>query len=71
MIEVLSDMDGCLSSVLVDDGCEVEEGEKIAEIELMKTFFPVEAPASGVITFKIALGEIVEHGGLIAIIEET
>ncbi|HTI81752.1 MAG TPA: acetyl-CoA carboxylase biotin carboxyl carrier protein subunit [Acetobacteraceae bacterium] len=54
---------------LVDDGATVEEGEHIATVESMKTMFPVYAPASGTLRYKIDLGEIVGQEDPIAVIE--
>lgn len=52
-----------------DDGATVEEGDIIAQVESMKTFFPIHAPATGVLRYKVDLGEIVGQEDLIAVIE--
>lgn len=67
--EVLSEYPGVLSNIAMESGATVEEGERIADVELMKTMFPVYATASGVVSFRIELGEVVAEGDVIAVIE--
>lgn len=67
---VLTDYPGVLSMLFVDNGAVVEEGERVAEVELMKCMWPVIASASGAITFRIELGEVVAEGDIIAVIED-
>jgi biotin carboxyl carrier protein len=70
-VEVITDYPGVLSNLHVEDGAAVEEGDRLADIELMKTMFPIVAPASGVVSFRISLGQVVGEGDVIAVISRT
>lgn len=62
----------CVASLCewqADDGATVELDEHIATVESMKTMFPVYAPASGVLRYRVELGEIVGQEDPIAVIE--
>lgn len=54
---------------VVEDGATVEKDEHIATVESMKTMFPVYAPESGVLRYKVELGETVGQEDVIAVIE--
>lgn len=69
LVDVTTDILGSLALWNVEDGAAVEEGEPIAEIECMKVFMRVEAPATGIIRCKMVLGEIVGQDDVIAVIE--
>lgn len=69
MIAVTAESNGVLVLLHVDDGSRVEEGERVCDIELMKTQFPLVATASGVIRFRVELGAVVGEGDVIAVIE--
>ncbi len=61
---------GKLTSVEVEVGDEVQEGDVICYIESMKMENPILAPVAGKITeIKVSAGEVVETGNLVAIIE--
>lgn len=62
-------MDGVFSYQHFEDGAQVEKGQSIGEVELMKTFYSVEAPASGKVRYLVALGEMVAAGQALAEIE--
>ena len=48
---------GSIGKWLVEDGTRVSEGQLIYELEIEKTMVEVEAPASGVLRQKAAIGE--------------
>lgn len=54
--DVISPMMGVVSNIYVESGSEVEEGFVLAEIECMKTLFPIHAPATGVLFLDVAPG---------------
>jgi biotin carboxyl carrier protein len=64
-------MPGVLTMLYVDEGAEVEEGDRVCEIELMKTLFPLVATASGVVHFLFNLGEIVAADDVVATVTEV
>lgn len=66
--EVTFESDGTLSYLEVEDGAQVEAGDRIAEVECMKTFWPLTAPIAGKVTFRLKLGDFVGHGDVVAII---
>lgn len=66
---VHTDYPGVLSMLFVDNGSTVEAGDRVAEVELMKCMWPVLASETGIITFRIELGEVVAEGDVIAVIE--
>ena len=66
MAPIIAEMDGVLSIILADDGVVVAAGEKVAELELMKMFFGIEAPMAGTVRWRVAVGEIIAHGDVIA-----
>jgi biotin carboxyl carrier protein len=68
-IEVRAEMTGTVALRHVDDGARVERGDTIAEVECMKTFWPVYAPVGGIVRHKVELGEVVGQDEVIAIIE--
>ena len=69
MTPVISDIAGVVATFLVEDGASVDKGERIMDIECMKSFFPVEAPAAGIVHFKVELGEAVGQDEVVAQIE--
>ncbi len=66
---VVFESDGTLSHLDVDDGALVEEGERIAEVECMKTYWPLVAAIAGSVRFRLKLGEFVGHGDVVATVE--
>jgi biotin carboxyl carrier protein len=67
--EVISPTAGTLSYQYMESGAEVSEGEAICEVEVMKMQNSLIAPISGIVTFLIALGEVVAEGDVVAVIE--
>ena len=68
-VEIKSDMDGTLAMFFAEDGAEVEEGENIAAVEIMKMFNDVLSPAKGTVKWLAKLGEIVETNQVLGHIE--
>ena len=68
--ECRAELAGTVSVRLVDDGAQVEAGERILEIECMKTLWGVSAPCAGVIRHKVELGHVVAQDQVVAIIEQ-
>lgn len=60
------DQETAVSSWLVDDGAEVEEGSIIAEIMTEKTQHEITAPASGTVEIVQAVEEPCKKGDVIA-----
>ena len=54
---------------LVADGATVAKGAPIAQVETSKLVNDFEVPAAGVITFKVAVGDVVSVDDVIATIE--
>ncbi len=68
----VSMQEGTLTEWLVAEGATVEEDQPIAHIETDKVNADVEAPVTGVLVEqRVAAGEIVKVGALIAVIEEA
>ena len=68
-IEVLPPCVASLSQWYFDDGDRVTKGDHIADVESMKTIFPIDAPATGVLRYKADLGDIVGEDDPLALIE--
>ena len=58
-----------LTQIYVSDGQSVAEGDSLYEIATDKVEMDIEAPASGVVTWKVAVGGTYNVGELIAVIE--
>jgi pyruvate/2-oxoglutarate dehydrogenase complex dihydrolipoamide acyltransferase (E2) component len=58
----MSMSEGTLAEWKVEDGATVKEGDVIYVLETDKTARDIEAPASGVLTQKVAAGETYECG---------
>ncbi|CAO1649620.1 lipoyl domain-containing protein [Salinibacterium sp. NG22] len=54
---------------LVADGATVAQGDSIAQVETSKLVNDFVAPGAGVITFKVAVGDVVSVDDVIATIE--
>lgn len=53
----------------VEPGATVAEGDIIAQLETSKLVCEFKAPASGVVTFNVEIGDVVELDDVIATIE--
>lgn len=67
--EVLSPIAGSVWAHVASVGQRVEVGAVLLIIEVMKTEFPVEAPASGVVTELKACAETVEADDVVATLD--
>lgn len=69
-IEVQSEITGNVWKIVKSVGDSVEEDEPIVILESMKMEIPVSAPEDGTIKeIKVAEGEVVQEGAVIAVIE--
>lgn len=66
---VKAELAGSLATTHVLSGAAVQSGEIIGEIESMKSFWPIYASASGVLTWAVGLGQAIGQDDLIATIE--
>ena len=60
-----------LTQIYVSDGQSVAEGDPLYGIATDKVEMDIEAPASGVVTWKVAVGGTYDVGELIAVIEAS
>ncbi|ABK52322.1 biotin/lipoyl attachment domain-containing protein [Acidothermus cellulolyticus 11B] len=68
--EVRAEMVANVWKVLVNEGQEVSDGDTLVILESMKMEIPVIAETSGVVReLKVAEGDVVQDGDLIAIID--
>jgi pyruvate/2-oxoglutarate dehydrogenase complex dihydrolipoamide acyltransferase (E2) component len=65
----MSASEGTVAEWLADDGAQVEKGQPLYNLELDKSVQEIEAPASGTLSIKVAAGEVLEIGALIATID--
>ena len=71
-IDVVAPMVGKVVKIVAEVGQEVSEDEPIVMLEAMKVEMPVGAPEEGtVIEIKVAAGDTVESGQVLAIVEEA
>jgi len=63
-------MRGRVIRVLVEQGSQVKEGDRILDIEALKMEMPIMAPASGTIKeVYVSPGQTIEGGGPLLVIE--
>lgn len=60
-----------LTQIYVSDGQSVAEGDPLYGIATDKVEMDIEAPATGVVTWKVAVGGTYDVGELIAVIEAS
>ena len=58
-----------LTEIHVTDGESVNEGDPLYEIATDKVEMGIDAPATGVVTWKVAVGGTYDVGELLAVIE--
>jgi pyruvate/2-oxoglutarate dehydrogenase complex dihydrolipoamide acyltransferase (E2) component len=56
---------------LVPDGATVQRGQEVIEVVLDKVNVPLTAPASGLLRWEVAEGDLLQPGDLLATIEEA
>jgi pyruvate/2-oxoglutarate dehydrogenase complex dihydrolipoamide acyltransferase (E2) component len=59
-----------LTEIFVSDGDSVAEGDPLYQIATDKVDMDIEAPATGVVTWKVTVGATYDVGELLAVIEE-
>jgi biotin carboxyl carrier protein len=69
MAEVLSPTTATLIELYCETGTEVAEGENIGCVEVMKQMHYIEAPTSGTLRWLVELGDFLEDGQVIGVIE--
>lgn len=67
--EEASDAEGVVATWFVDDGTTVSPGHLLAEVQVAKVAGEVTAPSEGVLRRKVAEGDVVAQGTVIAHIE--
>ena len=67
--EVRAELVANVWKVVVTEGQQVEDGDTLVILESMKMEIPVVAESSGAVSIKIAEGDVVQEGDLIAVIE--
>jgi acetyl-CoA carboxylase biotin carboxyl carrier protein len=70
MKEIIASMAGTVFNVLVSQGEQVEIGQQVLVLESMKMEIPVESSFEGkVVEIKVAIGDFVNEGDVLAVIE--
>lgn len=67
--EVRAELVANVWKVVVTEGQQVEDGDTLVILESMKMEIPVVAESSGTVSVKIAEGDVVQEGDLLAVIE--
>jgi len=66
--EVRAEMVANVWKIVVTEGQQVDDGDTLVILESMKMEIPVVAESSGTVSIKIAEGDVVQEGDLIAVI---
>ncbi len=67
--EVRAELVANVWKIVATEGQQVEDGDTLVILESMKMEIPVVAESSGTVSIKIAEGDVVQEGDLIAVIE--
>jgi biotin carboxyl carrier protein len=67
--EVRAELVANVWKIVVTEGQQVEDGDTLVILESMKMEIPVVAESSGSVSVKVAEGDVVQEGDLIAVIE--
>lgn len=59
-----------LTELYVEDGAHVSEGDPLYQIATDKVEMDIEAPATGVVAWKVGVGDTYNVGELLAMIED-
>jgi len=71
-IDVVAPMVGKVVKIVAEVGQEVSEDDAIVMLEAMKVEMPVGAPEDGtVVEIKVAAGDTVESGQVLAVLDEA
>ncbi len=68
--ELRSPMPGTVVAVLAEQGAEVAPGDPVVVVEAMKMEHAVRAQAAGVVELRVAVGDRVERGNLLATVRD-
>lgn len=60
---------GVVSTWFVDDGAAVTSGTLLAEVQVTKVAGEIIAPVTGTLRHKVAEGDVVAQGAVVAVIE--
>lgn len=70
MKEIKSEMTGVIDQVLVEEGSNVEVGQKVIVVESMKSLITIESSVAGAVQqVLIAPGDFVEEGQVLLVLE--
>lgn len=68
--EIRAEIVGYVVEVVVETGQQIEEGDPVIILESMKMEIPAVAESTGIVTaLGISVGDVVQEGDLIALIE--
>ncbi len=67
--EIRAEMVANVWKVIVSDGDTVADGDTLVILESMKMEIPVLTEADGTVTVKVAEGDVVQEGDLIAVVD--
>jgi len=67
--EVRAELVANVWKIVVTEGQQVEDGDTLVILESMKMEIPVVAESSGSVSVKVAEGDVVQEGDVIAVIE--
>jgi len=67
--EVRAELVANVWKIVVTEGQQVEDGDTLVILESMKMEIPMVAESSGSVSVKVAEGDVVQEGDLIAVIE--
>jgi biotin carboxyl carrier protein len=67
--EVRAELVANVWKIVVTEGQQVEDGDTLVILESMKMEIPVVAESAGTVSIKVAEGDVVQEGDLIAEIE--
>ena len=59
-----------VTELYVEDGARVSEGDPLYQIATDKVEMDIEAPASGVVAWKVGVGQTYDVGELLAVIDD-
>lgn len=69
-VDVHAGIIGAVAMLHVEDGARVGWGDTIMDIECMKVFYAVQAPAAGIVRLgRVALGQVVGESDIVATVE--
>jgi biotin carboxyl carrier protein len=68
-VALYAEMTGSVAQFHIEDGQRVEKDETVVDVECMKSYYPLHAPVSGTVRYRVALGDLVNPDDLVAVIE--